>query len=142
MNLFFFYFQQLSGFQILINYCSNLSKSSSIILKKQSHLLMLSMLLRCWLLSFVLEMKPVMLVLDLCMQDSMKLLDDIAALRPTVFCSVPRLYNRIYAGYYSDYAVSLVDCDWYVNWIILSDSSFAQYSEHCKVIWFTKGETF
>lgn len=30
--------------------------------------------------------------------DSMKLLDDIAALRPTVFCSVPRLYNRIYAG--------------------------------------------
>ncbi|XVF63163.1 hypothetical protein PTKIN_Ptkin09bG0066500 [Pterospermum kingtungense] len=30
--------------------------------------------------------------------DNMKLLDDIAALRPTVFCSVPRLYNRIYAG--------------------------------------------
>ena len=30
--------------------------------------------------------------------DSMKLMDDIAALRPTVFCSVPRLYNRIYAG--------------------------------------------
>ena len=28
----------------------------------------------------------------------MKLMDDIAALRPTVFCSVPRLYNRIYAG--------------------------------------------
>ena len=30
--------------------------------------------------------------------DSMKLMDDIAALKPTVFCSVPRLYNRIYAG--------------------------------------------
>jgi long-chain acyl-CoA synthetase len=28
----------------------------------------------------------------------MKLLDDLAALRPTVFSSVPRLYNRIYAG--------------------------------------------
>ncbi|MCI05079.1 long chain acyl-CoA synthetase 6 peroxisomal, partial [Trifolium medium] len=25
-------------------------------------------------------------------------MDDLAALRPTVFCSVPRLYNRIYAG--------------------------------------------
>ncbi|CAJ1977237.1 unnamed protein product [Sphenostylis stenocarpa] len=30
--------------------------------------------------------------------DSMKLMDDLALLRPTVFCSVPRLYNRIYAG--------------------------------------------
>ncbi|OWM85362.1 hypothetical protein CDL15_Pgr018986 [Punica granatum] len=30
--------------------------------------------------------------------DNMKLMDDLAALRPTVFCSVPRLYNRIYAG--------------------------------------------
>lgn len=28
----------------------------------------------------------------------MKLMDDMAALRPTIFCSVPRLYNRIYAG--------------------------------------------
>ncbi|XLS71630.1 hypothetical protein HN51_028495 [Arachis hypogaea] len=25
-------------------------------------------------------------------------MDDLAALRPTIFCSVPRLYNRIYAG--------------------------------------------
>lgn len=33
-----------------------------------------------------------------CMQDNMKLMDDMAALRPTIFCSVPRLYNRIYAG--------------------------------------------
>ncbi|KAF8401682.1 hypothetical protein HHK36_012628 [Tetracentron sinense] len=32
------------------------------------------------------------------MQDTLKLMDDLAALRPTVFCSVPRLYNRIYAG--------------------------------------------
>ncbi|KAG6726716.1 hypothetical protein I3842_02G094400 [Carya illinoinensis] len=30
--------------------------------------------------------------------DNMKLMDDMAALRPTLFCSVPRLYNRIYAG--------------------------------------------
>uniref|UniRef100_A0A2C9WB40 Long-chain-fatty-acid--CoA ligase n=1 Tax=Manihot esculenta TaxID=3983 RepID=A0A2C9WB40_MANES len=30
--------------------------------------------------------------------DNMKLMDDMAALRPTIFCSVPRLYNRIYAS--------------------------------------------
>uniref|UniRef100_A0A6N2LWB7 Long-chain-fatty-acid--CoA ligase n=2 Tax=Salix viminalis TaxID=40686 RepID=A0A6N2LWB7_SALVM len=30
--------------------------------------------------------------------DNLKLLDDLAALRPTLFCSVPRLYNRIYDG--------------------------------------------
>ncbi|XAR52595.1 Long-chain-fatty-acid--CoA ligase [Bertholletia excelsa] len=30
--------------------------------------------------------------------DNLKLLDDLAVLRPTIFCSVPRLYNRIYAG--------------------------------------------
>ncbi|KAH0634998.1 hypothetical protein KY284_037784 [Solanum tuberosum] len=30
--------------------------------------------------------------------DNLKLVDDIAVLRPTVFCSVPRLYNRLYAG--------------------------------------------
>ncbi|XP_024926150.2 long chain acyl-CoA synthetase 7, peroxisomal isoform X2 [Ziziphus jujuba] len=30
--------------------------------------------------------------------DNLKLMDDIAVLRPTLFCSVPRLYNRIYAG--------------------------------------------
>ncbi|KAH7573749.1 hypothetical protein JRO89_XS03G0201900 [Xanthoceras sorbifolium] len=30
--------------------------------------------------------------------DNTKLMDDMAALRPTIFCSVPRLYNRIYAG--------------------------------------------
>ncbi|KAL8540827.1 hypothetical protein ACS0TY_002158 [Phlomoides rotata] len=30
--------------------------------------------------------------------DNMKLMDDLAALRPTIFSSVPRLYNRIYAG--------------------------------------------
>ncbi len=28
--------------------------------------------------------------------DTLKLLDDIAVLKPTVFASVPRLYNRIY----------------------------------------------
>lgn len=32
-------------------------------------------------------------------QDIMKLMDDMAALKPTIFCSVPRLYNRIYDGY-------------------------------------------
>ena len=31
-------------------------------------------------------------------QDNLKLMDDLAALRPTIFCSVPRLYNRIYDG--------------------------------------------
>uniref|UniRef100_A0A0E0RDP3 Long-chain-fatty-acid--CoA ligase n=1 Tax=Oryza rufipogon TaxID=4529 RepID=A0A0E0RDP3_ORYRU len=30
--------------------------------------------------------------------DNLKLMDDLAALRPTVFPSVPRLYNRIYAA--------------------------------------------
>lgn len=30
--------------------------------------------------------------------DNLKLMDDLVALRPTIFCSVPRLYNRIYAG--------------------------------------------
>ncbi|PPE02342.1 hypothetical protein GOBAR_DD00676 [Gossypium barbadense] len=32
--------------------------------------------------------------------DNMKLMDDLVALQPTIFCSVPRLYNRIYAGHY------------------------------------------
>ncbi|KAI8561369.1 hypothetical protein RHMOL_Rhmol04G0333600 [Rhododendron molle] len=31
-------------------------------------------------------------------KDNLKLMDDMAALRPTIFCSVPRLYNRIYSG--------------------------------------------
>ena len=35
------------------------------------------------------------------LQDNLKLMDDLAALRPTIFSSVPRLYNRIYAGYIS-----------------------------------------
>ncbi|KAL3843960.1 hypothetical protein ACJIZ3_001363 [Penstemon smallii] len=30
--------------------------------------------------------------------DNLKLMDDLTALRPTIFASVPRLYNRIYAG--------------------------------------------
>ncbi|XP_020597606.1 long chain acyl-CoA synthetase 6, peroxisomal-like [Phalaenopsis equestris] len=30
--------------------------------------------------------------------DNLKLMDDMAVLRPTIFASVPRLYNRIYAG--------------------------------------------
>ncbi|KAK6780849.1 hypothetical protein RDI58_023033 [Solanum bulbocastanum] len=31
--------------------------------------------------------------------DNLKLVDDIAVLSPTVFCSVPQLYNRLYAGF-------------------------------------------
>ncbi|KAJ6974324.1 long chain acyl-CoA synthetase 7 [Populus alba x Populus x berolinensis] len=38
------------------------------------------------------------LVQECCCEDNLKLLDDLSALRPTVFCSVPRLYNRIYDG--------------------------------------------
>ncbi|KAK8450215.1 hypothetical protein SEVIR_7G332200v4 [Setaria viridis] len=34
----------------------------------------------------------------LLIQDNLKLMDDLAVLRPTVFASVPRLYNRIYAA--------------------------------------------
>ncbi|CAI9776320.1 unnamed protein product [Fraxinus pennsylvanica] len=30
--------------------------------------------------------------------DNLKLLEDMAVLKPTIFCSVPRLYNRIYDG--------------------------------------------
>ncbi|CDO99032.1 unnamed protein product [Coffea canephora] len=30
--------------------------------------------------------------------DLLKLLEDMAVLKPTIFCSVPRLYNKIYAG--------------------------------------------
>uniref|UniRef100_A0A0D6QY03 Long-chain-fatty-acid--CoA ligase n=1 Tax=Araucaria cunninghamii TaxID=56994 RepID=A0A0D6QY03_ARACU len=30
--------------------------------------------------------------------DNMKLMDDLAVLRPTIFASVPRLYNKIYSG--------------------------------------------
>ncbi|XP_023742666.1 long chain acyl-CoA synthetase 7, peroxisomal [Lactuca sativa] len=30
--------------------------------------------------------------------DNLKLLDDMAELKPTIFCSVPRLYNRVYDG--------------------------------------------
>lgn len=29
-----------------------------------------------------------------------KVLDDIAVLRPTLFCGVPRVYDRVYAGIY------------------------------------------
>jgi long-chain acyl-CoA synthetase len=28
--------------------------------------------------------------------DPLKLLDDMQVLKPTIFCSVPRLFNRIY----------------------------------------------
>lgn len=33
-----------------------------------------------------------------CLQDHLKLLEDMAVLRPTIFCSVPRVYNKLYAG--------------------------------------------
>ncbi|KAE8703057.1 Long chain acyl-CoA synthetase 6, peroxisomal [Hibiscus syriacus] len=38
------------------------------------------------------------LQLDSTRGDNMKLMGDLIALRPTIFCSGPRLYNRIYAG--------------------------------------------
>nr|CAB3459344.1 unnamed protein product [Digitaria exilis] len=40
--------------------------------------------------------------------DNLKLMDDLAVLRPTVFASVPRLYNRIYAAYSVGTAYKLV----------------------------------
>jgi hypothetical protein len=37
-----------------------------------------------------------------------KVLDDIAALRPTLFCGVPRVYDRVYAGIYDQVCESLL----------------------------------
>lgn len=39
--------------------------------------------------------------------DVQRLLDDITVLRPTVFCSVPRLWNRIYDKVYAQHVVML-----------------------------------
>lgn len=33
-----------------------------------------------------------------CTGDPKKLLDDCAVLKPTVFCAVPRVFERVYAG--------------------------------------------
>ncbi|KAH7521059.1 hypothetical protein JRO89_XSUnG0123300 [Xanthoceras sorbifolium] len=43
------------------------------------------------------KMKELNLDVALIGLDNLKLMDDLAALKPTIFCSVPRLYNRIYA---------------------------------------------
>lgn len=75
-------------------------------------------------------------------QDNMKLMDDLAALRPTIFCSVPRLYNRIYAGWsYCSLLLNLYIflralCSFY-NWVKYIG---LQYYECCKGIWWIKGE--
>lgn len=47
---------------------------------------------------FIHYLRQTDMVFYTCVQDNMKLMDDIVTLRPTIFCSVPRLYNRIYAG--------------------------------------------
>lgn len=71
-------------------------------------------------------------------QDNMKLMDDLAVLRPTIFCSVPRLYNRIYAGYISNSVLSriwhLVCLLWH-HWIEwFSSAAFSVLSKHL-VVW-------
>ena len=38
----------------------------------------------------------------------MQVLDDIQALRPTLFCGVPRVFDRIYAGIQEQLKASLV----------------------------------
>ena len=39
-----------------------------------------------------------LLILRACRQDPKLLLDDVAALRPTFFAAVPRIFERIYMG--------------------------------------------
>lgn len=41
-----------------------------------------------------------------------KVLDDIAALRPTLFCGVPRVYDRVYAGIYDQVCDLLLSFGW------------------------------
>jgi long-subunit acyl-CoA synthetase (AMP-forming) len=55
-------------------------------------------MLTCFLIKALLPYHRLMSCTIL-LQDSMKLMDDLVALRPTIFASVPRLYNRIYSGY-------------------------------------------
>lgn len=48
--------------------------------------------------------------------DTRKLLDDCAALRPTIFVAVPRVYERIYAGVMDKVRSSLVlHCAFFVS---------------------------
>ncbi|KAI0518635.1 hypothetical protein KFK09_006071 [Dendrobium nobile] len=42
--------------------------------------------------------------------DNLKLMDDMEVLRPTVFASVPRLYNRIYAGFLKHHFYYFYNC--------------------------------
>ncbi|RVW55459.1 Long chain acyl-CoA synthetase 6, peroxisomal [Vitis vinifera] len=58
--------------------------------------------------------------------DNLKLMDDMAALRPTIFCSVPRLYNRIYAGIK------------YFDWLLC----LLQHYKCCKDIWCLRERLF
>jgi long-subunit acyl-CoA synthetase (AMP-forming) len=53
------------------------------------------------------NISPPILTYRVNFQDNLKLMDDLAVLRPTVFASVPRLYNRIYAAYYN-YSTNLL----------------------------------
>ncbi|KAK9086761.1 hypothetical protein Syun_029155 [Stephania yunnanensis] len=47
---------------------------------------------------FYISYLPLAHIYERANQDNLKLMDDFAALRPTIFASVPRLYNRIYTG--------------------------------------------
>lgn len=49
-----------------------------------------------WLLAWVPKCKGLTAPDNCCRGDILELLDDIQELRPTVFYSVPRLYNRIF----------------------------------------------
>ena len=42
-------------------------------------------------------------------QDVKLLTEDIAELKPTIFCAVPRVLDRIYSGWYLSFSICVVD---------------------------------